>query len=106
MIDAIAVGAAAAFSLGKFGLRPSAWELTWPPQNMWHSEAQSAMQIWTVGESLQRPSQAETPAGASHAASQAGLAHTPGSCVPSCSETRAPTSTSLGVPSESCRLRK
>jgi membrane protease YdiL (CAAX protease family) len=32
VIDVIAVGAAAAFSLGKYGLRASAWELTWPPR--------------------------------------------------------------------------
>ncbi len=32
VLDLAAVGAAAAFSLGKYGLRPSAWGLVWPPK--------------------------------------------------------------------------
>jgi membrane protease YdiL (CAAX protease family) len=32
LLDIAAVGAAAAFSLGKYGLRPSAWGLVWPPK--------------------------------------------------------------------------
>jgi len=32
VLDFAAVGAAAAFSLGKYGLRPSAWGLVWPPK--------------------------------------------------------------------------
>jgi membrane protease YdiL (CAAX protease family) len=32
VLDVIAVGLAAAFSLGKYGLRPSAWGLLWPPR--------------------------------------------------------------------------
>jgi membrane protease YdiL (CAAX protease family) len=32
LLDFAAVGAAAAFSLGKYGLRPAAWGLGWPPR--------------------------------------------------------------------------
>jgi len=32
VLDLAAVGAAAAFSIGKYRLRPEAWSLTWPPR--------------------------------------------------------------------------
>jgi len=35
LLDLIAVGVAAGFSLGKYGLRPSAWGLVWPPRVRW-----------------------------------------------------------------------
>jgi membrane protease YdiL (CAAX protease family) len=35
LLDLIAVAVAAAFSLGKYNLRPSAWGLVWPPRLRW-----------------------------------------------------------------------
>ena len=64
------------------------------------------MQIWNVGELLQRAWQADTAAGASQAASQTGFAQMPGSSVPSCSETTDPISTSFALPSPFFRERK